>query len=486
MFNLIQGDARDVLKTMDAESVQCVVTSPPYWGLRDYHLPPTIWGGDPECDHDFEETARPGGQGSGESFRRDRKAGWKRGGRQPGFCQCGAWSGCLGLEPTPELYVEHMVRIFREVRRVLRKDGTLWLNMGDCYATGAGQGYVPGGGGQGNRWKRKMNNTWQPNRLKIPGLKNKDLVGMPGDLVRALRADGWWWRDEIVWHKPSTMPESMRDRCTRAHEFIFNLAKNCKSPLYWSHDDREYSDGVRSRPQPDYIWINRRNGIRGPTEPPDWRTATSKWDGKVQKLWRRKNLWRGSHYYYDQDAIREPMSQPQDSTPEDMARANNRRRSNSPTKRQDKIKVPGGWDTKTGGNGTIHRAGRSEAEYVQHRAPWVDHKGRDDKDDLASWGSKYGSATHPRGRNKRSVWTIPAQPFPQAHFATFPPRLIEPCILAGSRPGDVVLDPFAGAGTTGLVAQRLGRDFVGIELNPEYCEMARARIEEDMPLFKER
>ncbi len=317
---IIQGNTLDVLRGMDPESVQCVVTSPPYWGLRDYGI-----------------------------------------------------DGQLGLEPTPEEYVSKMVEVFAEVRRVLRKDGTLWLNMGDSYAGGGS------GSRDADRWpKQSRNDHMAVHAKKRHNLKPKDLCGMPWRLAFALQADGWWLRSDIVWHKPNPMPESCTDRPTKAHEYVFLMTRSAK-------------------------------------------------------------------YYYDQDAIREPCKDPED----------DRRRLNQ--------KKPDGWDTGPGAHGNVHRMGRSKGKYTRNQEKDINYK----------------------GANKRTVWTIPTHPFPAAHFATFPPAIPEICIRAGTRAGDVVLDPFAGAGTTGLVAQRLGRKFIGIELNPEYVEMARKRIEDDMPLFKE-
>lgn len=230
----------------------------------------------------------------------------------------------------------------------------------------------------------------QPNRLPLPGLKPKDLVGMPWMLAFALRADGWYLRSDIIWSKPNPMPESVRDRCTKAHEYIFLLAKSEK-------------------------------------------------------------------YYFDSEAITEPcvagdngssFTDPRDKATKPMLGKGLR-----------KQRKPAGWDTGAGGHGTIHREGRApEVEYTD---------------------------TDSTTRNKRSVWTVTTQPFNEAHFATFPPVLIEPCILAGSPMGGVVLDPFAGAGTTGLVADRLQRNAILIELNPKYADMAEHRIKGDAPLFVE-
>lgn len=264
---ILVGDVRDKLSELPEASVRCVVTSPPYWGLRDY------------------------GQ-----------------------------EDQLGAEDTPELYVQNLVEIFREVRRVLADDGTVWLNIGDSYVgTGhKGDARDPKYGEGRNGQKIALNN-------KVAGLKSKDLIGIPWKVAFALQADGWYLRQDIIWSKPNAMPEPVRDRCTRSHEYVFLLSKS--------------------------------------------RT-----------------------YFYDHEAVKEPTTD--------------------------------------------------------------------------------GSAL----RNRRDVWSINTQPFKGAHFAVFPEALVEPCVSAGSAVGDTVLDPFCGSGTTGVVAQRLGRDFVGVELNPEYAEIALKRI----------
>ena len=270
------GDTREQMRRLPAGEIACCVTSPPYFGLRDYGI-----------------------------------------------------AGQIGLETTPEAFVASMVEVFREVRRLLRNDGTLWLNLGDSYCaskTGSLGNRVSLGGGHANQSAALS----RPDKSRLPGLKPKDLIGIPWRVAFALQADGWYLRQDIVWHKPNPMPESVTDRCTKAHEYLFLLSKS-------------------------------------------------------------------EQYHFDVDAIKERT---------------------------------------------------------------VDGEER---------------------RNKRSVWTVTTRPYKGAHFATFPPALIEPCILAGSRPGDVVLDPFGGAGTTALVSLQHGRDSIYIDLNPEYERLARSRIAEAFP-----
>jgi DNA modification methylase len=381
---ILLGDVRETLKSLPDASVQCVVTSPPYWGLRDYGV-----------------------------------------------------DGQIGLEQTPDTYVAEMVGVFREVRRVMRKDATLWMNLGDSYNSVAGnyrgvtQG-IKGEGGStltgGMQTLSDKSYRYNGRQSRVDGLKPKDLVGIPWRVAFALQADGWWLRQDLIWHKPNPMPESVTDRCTKSHEYVFLMTK-------------------------------------------------------------------ADRYFYDADAIKEP------------------------------------------------------SDYAGHIATSrADDDGRDDSEVR---GGKRWTGEVPSHRNRRSVWTIPTQAFPQAHFATFPEALVEPCILAGTsvkgccpacgapwrrvveseqvkreRPNEyvkrsprdesgsncinqlvagvrnttvgwgptckcesaepipcTVLDPFGGAGTVGLVAQNLGRDAILCELNPTYAEMAERRIHSSQPLF---
>ncbi len=361
---VLLGDALEMLRPLPDESVHCCVTSPPYWGLRDYGV-----------------------------------------------------DGQLGLERTPEEYVTKMVEVFREVRHVLRDDGTLWLNLGDCYATGAGAvGQAPGGGSQGDGWaKRGVMTT--PNRMPIPGLKSKDLVGIPWRVAFALQADGWWLRQDIVWHKPNPMPESVRDRCTKAHEYIFLLSK---SGRYYYDADAIAEPAVLS------------NAASRQVVPANWAQS-----GEKTAIAHSRRARGGKTAFRGQGANRESASGPANRDGRDMRSVGSKN-----------------------GVQKEHDSGRRMVENTRRdRAAAGDHD------------SPFGAT-----RNRRSVWTVATRPFPGAHFATFPPELIRPCIRAGSPQGGVVLDPFFGAGTTGLVARQEGRSFIGIELNPAYVEMARRRL----------
>jgi DNA modification methylase len=320
--SILTGDCREVLRTLPDESVHCVVTSPPYFGLRDYGM-----------------------------------------------------AGQLGQEPTPAEFVAVMVEVFHEVRRVLRSDGTLWLNFGDSYA-----GHSVGGFRAGN--EAKNGGVSNKNGVGIVnGLKPKDLIGIPWRVAFALQAAGWWLRQDIIWSKPNPMPESVTDRCTKAHEYIFMLTKS----------ERYHYDAEAIAEPAIYVGVTGQdaNGFKNP----------KRFDGKIA------------------------ASTKQDGHGKRHAGFNNR------------------WD---------EAEARGECKTT---------------------------------RNKRSVWEVATRPFSEAHFATFPPDLIEPCIKAGCPKGGTVLDPFGGAGTTGLVSDRLQRSAILIELNPEYAAMARARIQNDAPLF---
>lgn len=322
MEKVLCGDALEQLRTLEPESVHTCVTSPPYYNLRDYGT-----------------------------------------------------AGQIGMEATPEEYIDKLVDVFREVRRVLRPDGTLWVNIGDSYATRSGA-----------QPPTNTRNSYGHTAKRTPsGFKYKDMMGIPWMLAFALRADGWYLRQDIIWHKTNAMPESVRDRCTKAHEYIFLLSKS----------DR---------------------------------------------------------YYFDAAAISEPIA-------------------GSSTKRYlQNIEAQKGSDRQPGKTN-----GKMKAALLRFGGEKYGHDGSDES------RTKSGKPYIPTlRRNKRDVWAVSTGGFKGAHFAVFPERLVEPCILAGCPEGGTVLDPFAGSGTTGAVAKRLRRNFVGVEINPDYWQMATDRINATM------
>jgi len=357
--------------------VQCIITSPPYWGLRDYGV-----------------------------------------------------AGQLGQEPTLREFIANMVEVFDLCRELLADDGTLWLNMGDSYAGSRGAGApsesstLSGNGHHGGGPKirsmvasRRRDDTPIPRSdVRVEGLKPKDLVGQPWRLAFALQDAGWWLRQDIIWHKPNPMPESVRDRCTKAHEYLFLMT-------------------------------------------------------------------RSERYYFDQEAILEPVSPNTHARLSQnvqaqvgSARANGGAKSNGNMKAVGR--TPAGWAT-----GTDRKHDEVDGRYTAKRKVYPGNGvGFGHGYDEAPKGRVKNNASFdeamaimPTERNRRSVWTIPTQSFKGAHFATFPEALVEPCILAGSRPGDIVFDPFMGSGTVASVAQRLGRPWLGAELNPEYIALQAER-----------
>lgn len=335
-WTILEGDVLAQLRTLPDEHVQCVVTSPPYWGLRDYGV-----------------------------------------------------DGQIGLEESLDEHMAKLVEVFREVRRVLRSDGVAFVNYGDSYA-GAPNGGQGRAGALANRSAAKMG-VREGRGPGVPqGLKPKDLIGMPWMLAFALRADGWWLRQEIIWHKPNPMPESCRDRPTKAHEQVFLFSKSAR-------------------------------------------------------------------YFWDREAVLEPYAE---STLKQFEKAY------TGTARKD-----------------FESSGAQNASDVKRRIV-EKQRGHGRRHDGFSdrWDAMEASGDTPSGRNCRSVWTIPTQPTAEAHFATFPEELVARCLKAGSRRDSIVLDPFAGSGTTLLVAERLGRDSIGIELNPAYVEIAKRRISAKDPL----
>lgn len=425
---MIGGDVLEVLPTLPAGFAQAAITSPPYWGLRDYGVRPRVWGGDPGCRHRWGAGERgrhsdmlPAEQGSSRGrLGRDGRQGGAgiEGGR---FCRrCGAWKGCLGLEPDPDLYVSHLVSVMREVRRCLRPDGVLWLNLGDSFA--ANRNYQiadsigPEAGGELS--------------MRVPAvLKAKDLVGIPWRVAFALQADGWWLRSDIVWHKPNAMPESVRDRPTRAHEFVFLLSPSARYH-YDAFAVREPDKGGRSGngyARAERLSYRDAAGPRGQAR--QWvggggRNRRSVWSIPTQ-------CFKGPHFATFPEALVEVCLLAGTSPVACRRCGAPWRRVVSSRRLLDGVhELRGSW---TG----------DERRLVSGRA-------------LAATG--FG---HERVRIERE--TIGWEPD-----------------CGHDDPGArcAVLDPFAGAATTGLVAARHGRDFTGVELSGTYARMARMRLRE--------
>jgi len=376
-----QGNVLDRLKDLPDRSIQCVVTSPPYWGLRDYGT--ATWeGGDKNCDHRIDRANRKVTKKTNINQNKQNSVSGEFISDGNSCPKCGAIrkDNQLGLEETPEEFVENLVKVFREVKRVLKDDGTVWLNLGDSYYGGGWKGAALNENSGDIQKAHKGTHCGEniKHDPKHPIIKTKDLVGIPWRVAFALQSDGWYLRQDIIWHKPNPMPESVTDRCTKAHEYIFLLSKSAK-------------------------------------------------------------------YFYDADAIAEE-SVTQENRPNGVVRE---REYNYESKRNNNPKT-----------------------YLSTERPKGYFKGKH--------GDKAFRAVR-ETRNKRSVWRINTKPYKEAHFAVFPEELPTLCIKAGSKEGDVILDPFFGSGTTGWVAQRLGRAWLGIELNPEYIKIAEKRfIQQDL------
>ena len=461
---ILQGNVLDKLQEIEPESVQCVVTSPPYWGLRDYGT--ANWeGGYENCDHssakersryDYSLKTSPIQDGSRKGTDAPK---WKR--KCP---DCGAVKidNQLGLEETPELYVESMVKVFRGIKRVLRKDGTVWLNLGDSYSSGGRETTT----NQTVRGEQDYGVTRPP---VCKGIKPKDIVGIPWRVAFALQSDGWYLRQDIIWQKPNPMPESVTDRCTKSHEYIFLLTKSAR--YFYDADAIREPIKESTIKRAEYGWngveIEGRNSPQKCDDmkrfaPLDGRNKRSVWEidqkpyAVIEPGFRKEVI-----EYRDlpnQEEIREYLS--------------NARKSKGLTIQQIEEHY---------GNQAGHHWFEKNGSYPSV-SDWEELKIMlefDNKYDECMTKVFYKSGMkqdNPKGPNKRSVWSITTQPYKEAHFAVFPPKLPELCIKAGTKEGDTVLDPFFGSGTTGWVAKRLGRKWIGIELNPEYVKIAEKRF----------
>jgi len=574
---VVLGDCVEVMKTWPEYSIDLVVTSPPYWGLRDYGSETVqIWGGRPDCEHEWGESLPAAiSRHTNTGFEERSKENFRGGGHKTvaiaekyrpseagQFCsKCGAWGGSLGLEPHPQMFIDHLVEICREIKRVLKPSGTFWLNLGDTYY---------GSGGKGGQYEKFMPDKGQPDhyrqnsKTRSNWLQPKQKLMMPSRVAIALQHDGWILRNDIIWYKPNHMPSSVKDRLTAAYEHVFLFAKARRYYFDLDAIRKPFSEGT-------FLRIRQPNIDNQPGGPktlalrggkPQSGNASRPID-MAQELSRKiasgeitgKNP--GDVWEIDNPII-----------------SNSRKELHGPTYRRHQIKINGGqaiglhplgknpgdlWEIEeenlTKHDRSVGRINRSYTDPLHTKASHP--KGKNPGDVLS--GSKYleqehphsirvkgghtGDYTHPRGKNPGDLWRIPTHPFPAAHFATFPPTLIEPIIKAGSprwicskcgkpririteptpeyakklgksvhnhkddlkrgmrydkvynaeymttgwsdcgcgeswNPG-VVLDPFCGSGTALRVARRLGRRFIGIDIVPEYVEMAHRRIRGD-------
>ena len=435
MNQIRTGDCRSVMRELIAEGVRvnCVVSSPPYWALRSYDTPPQIWGGDESCAHAWggeHKIHRTGGDASSGLADYDNglnentvesKVARRSFDASSELCsKCGAWRGELGLEPDPFLYVEHMVEVFRLVRDLMADDAVCFLNIGDTYITRPTKSASLFLNGNGTARAQAAASYRTVRQMKnISGnLKMKDMALVPQRLAIALQDDGWWIRQDIVWAKPNPMPSSTKDRFTTAHEYLWMLAK---SERYFF--DQEAVKEPAS-PNSHARMARAHGGVHAPGQDPH--------GGILAPRPNRKNLPEGqSRLAGFRDAQRAGVN----------PKARDRR--------------PGGW---------------AEGD-VDHK----DLKGRYPRSKQnASFSAAFVDVVE--FRNKRSVWTIPTSHYTGSHYATFPEALVEPCVLAGSRVGDIIFDPFMGTGTVAKVAQRFGRRYLGCDLDAKNEALQRERI----------
>ncbi len=455
---ILQGNVLERTKDIESNSVQCCVTSPPYWGLRDYGT--ATWeGGDEKCSHKRDSKASEScttGHVNLEGSVGD--------GIYKSVCKrCGAVrvDNQLGLEETPEEYVENMVKVFRDIRRVLKDDGTLWLNLGDSYyGTGhKGDSKDPKHSDGRSGHKKAVNN-------KIQGLKPKDLVGIPWRVALALQDDGWYLRQDIIWHKPNPMPEPVTDRCTKAHEYIFLMSK---SPKYYYDSDALKEKATTFENRPSGVAIDRLYDYDSKEKAMGKRTSTSKYGSIENESNHRQgmNQSRG-----DKEIITRPLLPSQEEFVKFIRSLTNAKLIAESTEipltkiehwfRKDKS----GFAYPTIQDWELSR------DFINNWS--TEFEDMDKK--LTKTEAHLDDVTPTGMRNKRSVWIINTKPYKEAHFAVFPTKLPELCIKAGTKEGDTVLDPFFGSGTTGWVARELGRNYLGIELNPEYIKIAQGRF----------
>lgn len=464
---VLVGDALEQLRTLPDESVHCVVTSPPYWGLREYGV--EEWaGGDPGCQH------KTGGHPQVPQTKHKAAAGVitsggnRGGGRACVLCGAERIDAQLGTEATPAAYVARLVAVCREIRRVLRSDGVFWLNLADSMASGGN------GARDAERWpkqSRNANGHRSVHTKKSADTKAKELVGIPWRVAFALQEDGWWLRRDVVWSKPSAMPESVGNRPTAAHEYVFLLAKS-GAPTFYAHPRRA---GLRGRkpPRPDYVWVDHTNADKEvATEPAGWQTETYVSDDGVRRVrWQRRNLWTGEDYFYDAFAVRERSANGGlavgDRNLRDVWTFTSKPYAGAhfavfPPDLPKRCILAG-----TSEGGACAACGAPRWRVVERpRPPRV----------LAPVGAdvKSGGLFNEHGAERTGL----------SHYALAEWYAAHPPVSVGWQPTCecgapwvpcVVLDPFLGSGTTAMVAQELGRRWVGVELNPAFVRLVEQR-----------
>lgn len=451
---VIQGNCLDVLKTLPDEIIDCCVTSPPYYGLRDYGTGTWV-GGDPDCPH-RRTTKRSDKTITG--HKQDELEGNVGDAIYKTVCPlCGAVreDNQIGLEETPEEYVQKLVDVFHEVKRVMKDDGTLWLNIGDSYvAKPPSHRDTPNmqDKSYGN-WETELGYEKSSSRYKalLTRYKNKDLIGIPWMLAFALRKDGWYLRQDIIWHKPNPMPESVKDRCTKSHEYVFLLSKN---PRYYFDNNSIQENAVTSE-----VYESKEK-------------KSSKYENTEQE----SSVRQGIHRDRGNDIVvvrkrlpshEEFVSFIREHTTVDIL--------------ADNTEIPRTkiehWFRKDE-DGFSYPSVEDWEKIRDYVDDWSeDFKDIDERMTDVTYETDAVLKNFNGKRNKRDVWSVTTKAVKEAHFATFPEELIEPCILAGCRKGGIVLDPFFGSGTTGRVATKHNRNYLGIELNPEYIEISKRRTD---------
>lgn len=478
---ILHGDCRDILAGMPDASVHMVCTSPPYWGLRDYGIPPSVWGGDSGCDHEW------GDPGLSGQRQRNGSAGGLHDGRatnkladnvmlhpQTGsFCQkCGAWNGALGLEPTPDLFVAHIVEVFREVRRVLRDDGTLWLNLGDSYASSPTGAIGLKSTVQGGLTNQRAG-LGRPDKTGISGIKTKDMIGIPWMVAFALRADGWWLRKDIIWAKPNPMPESATDRPTSSHEHVFLLTKA----------EKYFFDGEAVREPTVGTTPGDLDG--GPQRNKDGSNANA---GRNFRAKGNAKTFRGGGAY-TLGQSRENHASVERTSHGNVPNANSGRNIRD-VWRIATAPFPGAHFATFAPKlaETCIKAGTSEKGCCATcQAPWkrITTKGEPDIEHQRVSGSDTeGQYTGQSTKDHDAHGIQNASDVKRRILAGMRKRTYDwkpSCECGAEVVPCTVLDPLGGAGTVGLVANRLGRDAILIDLNPEYCSMAERRLAADVP-----